>query len=65
MPPLSIHYPWDVLVIGDGSAVLRAAIEAHDAGAHVIIISKNRKEILTRCLLEGYQRGTWDNGSSR
>ena len=43
MPPPSIHYPCDVLVIGAGSAGLRAAIEAHDAGAHVIIISKNRK----------------------
>jgi succinate dehydrogenase / fumarate reductase flavoprotein subunit len=42
MPP-SIHHPCDVLVIGAGSAGLRAAIEAHDAGAHVLIISKNRK----------------------
>jgi succinate dehydrogenase / fumarate reductase flavoprotein subunit len=33
----------DVLVIGGGSAGLRAAIEAHDAGAHVLIISKSRK----------------------
>ncbi len=43
MPPTSLHYPCDVLIIGAGSAGLRAAIEAHDAGAHVIIISKNRK----------------------
>ena len=33
----------DVLVIGGGSAGLRAAIEAHDAGARVIIISKSKK----------------------
>ena len=42
MPPYN-HHPCDVLVIGAGSAGLRAAIEVHDAGAHVIIISKNRK----------------------
>ena len=34
----------DVLIIGGGSAGLRAAIEAHDAGAHVIVISKGKKE---------------------
>src|SRR6266852_1738293 len=33
----------DVLIIGGGSAGLRAAIEAHDAGAHVLIISKSRE----------------------
>src|SRR6185437_9213705 len=33
----------DVLIIGGGSAGLRAAIEAHDAGARVIIISKSKK----------------------
>ena len=32
----------DVLIIGGGSAGLRAAIEAHDAGADVLIISKSR-----------------------
>ncbi|ALI35524.1 Succinate dehydrogenase flavoprotein subunit [Candidatus Nitrosocosmicus oleophilus] len=32
----------DVLVIGGGSAGLRAAIEAHDAGANVLIISKSK-----------------------
>src|SRR5918996_1374502 len=37
------NYLCDVLVIGGGSAGLRAAIEAHDAGAHVLIISKSRK----------------------
>src|SRR6185295_12571487 len=38
------NYPCDVLIIGGGSAGLRAAIEAHDAGAHVLIISKSKKE---------------------
>ena len=33
----------DVLIIGSGSAGLRAAIEANDAGADVLIISKSRK----------------------
>src|ERR671920_140620 len=33
----------DVLIIGSGSAGLRAAIEAHDTGSHVLIISKNKK----------------------
>src|ERR687890_393991 len=33
----------DVLIIGSGSAGLRAAIEAHDSGAHVLIISKSKK----------------------
>ena len=33
----------DVLIIGGGSAGLRAPIEAHDTGAHVLIISKSRK----------------------
>jgi succinate dehydrogenase/fumarate reductase flavoprotein subunit len=32
----------DILIIGSGSAGLRAAIEAHDAGAHVLIISKSK-----------------------
>ena len=32
----------DVLIIGRGSAGLRAAIEAHDAGAHVLVISKSK-----------------------
>ena len=43
----------DVLIVGSGSAGLRAAIDAHDAGAHVLIISKSPKEILTQCLQEG------------
>jgi succinate dehydrogenase/fumarate reductase flavoprotein subunit len=34
----------DVLIIGGGSAGLRAAIEAHDAGAKVLITSKSKKE---------------------
>src|SRR6185312_790606 len=33
----------DVLIIGGGSAGLRAAIEAHDAGANVLIISKVKR----------------------
>ena len=37
------NYTCDVLVIGGGSAGLRAAIEAHDAGANVLIISKSKK----------------------
>ncbi|MFL6405816.1 MAG: FAD-dependent oxidoreductase, partial [Nitrososphaeraceae archaeon] len=36
-------YSCDVLIIGGGSAGLRAAIEAHDAGARVLIISKSRR----------------------
>jgi succinate dehydrogenase/fumarate reductase flavoprotein subunit len=39
----SNHRSCDVLIVGTGSAGLRAAIEAHDAGAHVLIISKSRK----------------------
>jgi succinate dehydrogenase flavoprotein subunit len=37
------NYSCDVLVIGGGSAGLRAAIEAHDAGANVLIISKSKR----------------------
>src|SRR5918999_1021979 len=33
----------DVRIIGSGSAGLRSAIEAHDAGARVLIISKSTK----------------------
>jgi succinate dehydrogenase/fumarate reductase flavoprotein subunit len=33
----------DILIIGGGSAGLRAAIEAHDLGADVLIVSKSRK----------------------
>jgi FAD binding domain-containing protein len=42
-----------VEVGGGGSAGLRAAIEAHDVGAHVLIISKSTKgdphTVLARC----------------
>jgi succinate dehydrogenase/fumarate reductase flavoprotein subunit len=38
----STHFV-DVLVIGGGSAGLRAAIEAHDKGVNVLIISKSKK----------------------
>ena len=37
------NYSCDVLIIGGGSAGLRAAIEAHDTGADVIIISKSKR----------------------
>ena len=33
----------DVLIVGGGSGGLRAAVEAHDAGANVLIISKSKK----------------------
>ena len=33
----------DVLIIGGGSAGLRAAIRTHDAGANVLIISKVKR----------------------
>src|SRR4030095_10451643 len=33
----------DLLIIGSGSAGLRAAIEAHDVGAQVLILSKSTK----------------------
>ena len=37
------NYTCDVLIIGGGSAGLRSAIEAHDVGANVIIISTSKK----------------------
>jgi succinate dehydrogenase/fumarate reductase flavoprotein subunit len=37
------NYSCDVLIIGSGSAGLRAAIGAHDAGANVVIISRSKK----------------------
>ena len=37
------NHSCDVLIVGGGSAGLRAAIEAHDGGAHVLIISKSKK----------------------
>jgi succinate dehydrogenase/fumarate reductase flavoprotein subunit len=33
----------EVLIVGGGSAGLRAAIEAHDAGSQVLIVSKSRR----------------------
>jgi succinate dehydrogenase / fumarate reductase, flavoprotein subunit len=36
----------DVLIIGGGSAGLRAAIEAHDAGSQVLIVSRSSLFIL-------------------
>ena len=60
------NWSCDVLIVGGGSAGLRAAIEAHDAGAHVLIISKSKKEdphtVLARgginCLLMAWSRKT-------
>jgi thioredoxin reductase len=46
------NYTCDVLIIGGGSAGLRAAIEAHDAGANVLIISISKKETLIQHLQE-------------
>src|SRR5215207_1917599 len=37
------NYSCDVLIIGGGSDGLRAAIEAHDAAANVIIISRSKR----------------------
>src|SRR5919106_3594767 len=37
------NYLCDVLVIGGGSAGLRAAIAAHDAGANVLIVSRSKR----------------------
>jgi succinate dehydrogenase / fumarate reductase, flavoprotein subunit len=37
------NYSCDVLIIGSGSAALRAAIEAHNDGADVLIISKSKR----------------------
>src|ERR671918_435242 len=37
------NYTYDVLIIGGGSAGLRAALEAHEAGANVLIISTSKK----------------------
>ena len=37
------NYSCDVLIIGGGSAGLRAAIEAHDAGANVLIIRTSQE----------------------
>jgi len=37
------NYFYDVIVIGGGSAGLRAAIEAHDNGSVVLLISKSKQ----------------------
>jgi succinate dehydrogenase / fumarate reductase, flavoprotein subunit len=37
------NYSYDVIVIGGGSAGLRAAIEAHDNGSAVLLISKSKQ----------------------
>lgn len=38
-----LNYSCDVLIIGGGSAGLRAAIAAHDAGANVLVVSRSRR----------------------
>lgn len=38
-----LKYLCDVLIIGGGSAGLRAAIAAHDAGANVLIVSRSKE----------------------
>ncbi|MBN2334533.1 FAD-binding protein [Candidatus Bathyarchaeota archaeon] len=37
---MTLHYTSDVLIIGTGGAGLRAAIEAQELGAHVLLVSK-------------------------
>ena len=37
------NHTCDILIIGGGSAGLRAAIQAHDAGANVLLISRSKK----------------------
>src|SRR5918995_1106950 len=41
MPDVSERHAYDVIVVGAGGAGLRAAIAAHDAGAHVAIVCKS------------------------
>jgi len=41
LPDASERHAYDVLVVGAGGAGLRAAIAAHDAGAHVAIVCKS------------------------
>ena len=56
----------DVLIIGGGSAGLRAAIEAHDAGAHALIISKSKRaDPQTGTCARWYQWSAWDYGPRR
>ena len=47
----------DVLVIGGGGGGLRAAIEAHDAGARVLVVSNGivGKSGLTQTAVTGFQ----------
>jgi len=47
----------DVLIIGGGGGGLRAAVEAHDAGARVLIVSKGivGKSGLTQTAVTGFQ----------
>src|ERR687891_661270 len=41
MPEVTERHAYDVIVVGAGGAGLRAAIAAHDAGAHVAIVCKS------------------------
>jgi aspartate oxidase len=51
------NYTCDVLIIGGGSAGLRAALEAHDAGANVL-----RRPSYNTCKRR-YQCSSWHYGS--
>jgi succinate dehydrogenase/fumarate reductase flavoprotein subunit len=55
----------DVLVVGAGGAGLRAAIEAHENGADVLVVSKGivGKSGLTQTAVTGYQ-AAYDRVSS-
>ena len=56
----------DVLIVGGGSAGLRAAIEAHDAGSQVLIVSKSRRgDPHTVLATGGINAGPWNYGSTR
>ena len=56
----------DVLIIGGGSAGLRAAYRAHDAGAQVLLISKGKKEDPHTTQARGGINGSsWYYGSRR
>ena len=60
------NYSCDVLIIGSGSAGLRVAIEAHDAGSDVLIISKSKRGDPHTILARGGINGSsWHYGSRR
>ena len=37
---MALRFTSDILIIGTGGAGLRAAVEAHEKGAHVLLVSK-------------------------